>query len=198
MHRIPNILSSIRILLSPVFLVLFFQDEFLLKAIGLAVYIIAAITDYFDGYYARKYKTESDFGVFLDPLADKFLTFSGFFVLPFIDPVQFPWWAIILIIIRDVIITLLRVYTKRKKKLMVTRTIAKIKTTVQMVFLYIGLAVGLFQNVDFFAGEWVRYILSTNILLYLMLFVTFVTVYSGIEYVYVNRSIFKSKASETT
>lgn len=99
MHRIPNILSSIRILLSPVFLVLFFQDEFLWKAIGLAVYIIAAITDYFDGYYARKYKTESDFGVFLDPLADKFLTFSGFFVLPFIDPVQFPWWAIILIII---------------------------------------------------------------------------------------------------
>lgn len=198
MHRIPNILSSIRILLSPVFLVLFFQDEFLLKAIGLAVYIIAAITDYFDGYYARKYKTESDFGVFLDPLADKFLTFSGFFVLPFIDPVQFPWWAIILIIIRDVIITLLRVYTKRKKKLMVTRTIAKIKTTVQMVFLYIGLAVGLFQNVDFFAGDWVRYILSTNILLYLMLFVTFVTVYSGIEYIYVNRSIFKSKASETT
>lgn len=198
MHRIPNILSSIRILLSPVFLVLFFQDEFLLKAIGLAVYIIAAITDYFDGYYARKYKTESDFGVFLDPLADKFLTFSGFFVLPFIDPIQFPWWAIILIIIRDVIITLLRVYTKRKKKLMVTRTIAKIKTTVQMVFLYIGLAVGLFQNVDFFAGDWVRYILSTNILLYLMLFVTFVTVYSGIEYVYVNRSIFKSKASETT
>ncbi|MEQ9264771.1 MAG: CDP-diacylglycerol--glycerol-3-phosphate 3-phosphatidyltransferase [Balneolaceae bacterium] len=198
MHRIPNILSSIRILLSPVFLVLFFQDEFLWKAIGLAVYIIAAITDYFDGYYARKYKTESDFGVFLDPLADKFLTFSGFFVLPFIDPVQFPWWAIILIIIRDVIITLLRVYTKRKKKLMVTRTTAKIKTTVQMVFLYIGLAVGLFQGVDFFAGDWVRYILSTNILLYLMIFVTFVTVYSGIEYIYVNRSIFKSKASETT
>lgn len=196
MHRIPNILSSVRILLSPVFLILFFQDEFLLKAIGLAVYIIAAITDYFDGYYARKYKTESDFGVFLDPLADKFLTFSGFFVLPFIDPVQFPWWAIILIVIRDIVITLLRIYTKRKKKLMVTRATAKIKTTVQMVFLYIGLAVGLFKNVEFFVGDWVRYILNTNILLYLMIFVTFVTVYSGIEYLYVNRGIFKMKASE--
>jgi len=196
MHRLPNILSGIRILLAPIFLVLFFQDNFILKAIGLAVYIVAAITDYYDGYFARKYKVYSDFGAFLDPLADKFLTFSGFVVLPFIAVEQFPWWAIILIIIRDTVITALRVYMKRRKVSMVTRFTAKIKTTIQMIFLYIGLAVGLFQGLDFFVGVWVEWILSTDILFYLMLFVTTVTVYSGLEYLYVNRGVFKAPSSK--
>ncbi len=193
MHRLPNILSGIRIILAPIFLALFFQDDFLMKAIGLAVYIVAAITDYYDGYFARKYKVYSDFGAFLDPLADKFLTFSGFIVLPFIALDQFPWWAIILIIIRDTVITVLRVYMKRKHVPMVTRFTAKIKTTIQMIFLYLGLAIGLFQGVDFFAGAWVDWILSTNIMLILMIFVTTVTVYSGLEYLYVNREVFKSQ-----
>jgi len=195
MHRLPNILSGIRILLAPIFLVLFFQDDFVAKAIGLAVYIVAAITDYYDGYFARKYNVYTDFGAFLDPLADKFLTFSGFIVLPFIAADQFPWWAIILIIIRDTAITVLRVYMKRRKTTMVTRFTAKIKTTIQMVFLYIGLAVGLFQGVNFFAGDWVAWLLGTDILLVLMIFVTAVTVYSGLEYLYVNRMLFKDPES---
>jgi CDP-diacylglycerol--glycerol-3-phosphate 3-phosphatidyltransferase len=175
--------------LAPVFLVLWFQEDFLFKAIGLAVYIVAAVTDYYDGYFARKYEVYTDFGAFLDPLADKFLTFSGFIVLPFIALDQFPWWAIALIIIRDTVITVLRVYMKRRKTTMVTRFTAKIKTTIQMIFLYIGLVVGLFQGVQFFAGDWVAWILNTDIMLYLMIFVTSVTVYSGLEYLYVNRML---------
>ncbi|MBO6525130.1 MAG: CDP-diacylglycerol--glycerol-3-phosphate 3-phosphatidyltransferase [Balneolaceae bacterium] len=193
MHRLPNILSSVRIILSPIFLLLWFQDEFLLKALGLAIYIIAAVTDYFDGYYARKFAVESKLGNFLDPLADKFLTFSGFIVLPFIDAEQFPWWAIGVIIFRDVVITIFRIYTNRKEQPMVTRFTAKAKTTIQMIFLYIGLVVGLFQNVEFFAGDWVRLILQTDILLYLMIFVASVTLYSGLEYIVVNRMVFKSE-----
>lgn len=158
----------------------------------MAVYIIAAVTDFYDGYYARKLDVHSEFGAFLDPLADKFLTFSGFIVLPFISAEQFPWWAVILIIVRDTVITVLRVYMKRRQTNMVTRFTAKVKTTIQMVFLYIGLALGLFQNVKFFVGDWVRAILNTDIMLYLMIFVTSVTVYSGLEYLYVNRMLFKS------
>ena len=53
--------------LSPSVFDTFFQDDFVMKAIGLGVYIIAAITDYYDGYYARKFGIYSDFGAFLDP-----------------------------------------------------------------------------------------------------------------------------------
>lgn len=187
MHRLPDILSGVRILLAPVFLFLFFQEDFIMNTIGLAVYIIAAVTDYYDGYFARKYQIDSNFGAFLDPLADKILTFSGFIVLPFIDTTQFPWWAIIIIIIRDTFITILRVYLKHKKVNMQTRHTAKIKTTIQMVFLYLGLLIGLFQGVDFIAANWVEWLLNTNIMFYLMIFVTGVTAYSGIEYLLVNK-----------
>lgn len=187
MHRLPDILSGVRILLAPVFLFLFFQEGFIMNTIGLAVYIIAAVTDYYDGYFARKYQIDSNFGAFLDPLADKILTFSGFIVLPFIDTTQFPCWAIIIIIIRDTFITILRVYLKHKKVNMQTRHTAKIKTTIQMVFLYLGLLIGLFQGVDFIAANWVEWLLNTNIMLYLMIFVTGVTAYSGIEYLLVNK-----------
>lgn len=187
MHRLPDILSGVRILLAPVFLFLFFQDDFIMNTIGLAVYIIAAVTDYYDGYFARKYQIDSNFGAFLDPLADKILTFSGFIVLPFIDTTQFPWWAINIIIIRDTFITILRVYLKRKKVNMQTRHTAKIKTTIQMFFLYLGLIIGLFQGVDFIAANWVEWLLNTNIMFYLMIFVTGVTAYSGIEYLLVNK-----------
>ena len=187
MHRLPDILSGVRILLAPVFLFLFFQEDFIMNTIGLAVYIIAAVTDYYDGYFARKYQIDSNFGAFLDPLADKILTFSGFIVLPFIDTTQFPWWAIIIIIIRDTFITILRVYLKYKKVNMQTRHSAKIKTTIQMVFLYLGLLIGLFQGVDFIAANWVEWLLNTNIMFYLMIFVTGATAYSGIEYLLVNK-----------
>lgn len=194
MHHIPNILSTVRIILSPVFLFLWFQEDFLLKTLGLAVYVVAAVTDYFDGYYARKYETESKIGVFLDPLADKFLTFSGFGVLPFINAEQFPWWAMGLIFFRDIAITIFRIYTNKKNQPMITRFTAKTKTTIQMIFLYIGLLVGLFQNVDFFVADWVSWLLSTDILLYMLIFVTSVTLYSGFEYVAINRAVFKKTA----
>ena len=71
---------------------------------------------------------------------------------------------------------------------MVTRFTAKIKTTIQMIFLYLGLAIGLFQGTGFIFGMWVEWLLETNIMLILMVFVTTVTVYSGIEYLFVNRA----------
>ena len=171
MHRLPNILSGVRIVLAPVFLFLFFQDDFVMKAIGLGVYIVAAITDYYDGYFARKYKVFSDFGAFLDPLADKFLTFSGFIVLPFIALDQFPWWAIALIIVRDTVITVLRVYMKRKKVTMETRFTAKIKTTIQLftISLYLfGLAM---NNM--------LIVVIADIMLFISLLIT---VYTGYQY----------------
>jgi CDP-diacylglycerol---glycerol-3-phosphate 3-phosphatidyltransferase len=69
--------------MAPVFLLLFIQDDILLRGLSLLVFLIAALSDIIDGYYARRYDLESDFGVFLDPLADKFLTFAGFVCLPF-------------------------------------------------------------------------------------------------------------------
>jgi len=175
--------------MAPLFLILFIQEDLLLRGASLIVFAIAAITDAVDGYLARKYDVESEVGIFLDPLADKFLTFAGFVCLPFLDPSQFPWWAVALIVLRDVAITILRIYTKRKNITLETRNIAKVKTAIQMTFLYITLLTGFLLLFGGSFGETIRMIFDTNIFYWSMIIVTAITVYSGIEYVVVNRKI---------
>jgi len=193
--KVPNLLSSFRLLMAPLFLFLFIQEDLLLRGISLVVFAIAAITDAIDGYLARKYNVESEIGIFLDPLADKFLTFAGFVCLPFLDPSQFPWWAVALIVLRDVSITLLRIYTKRKNITLETRNTAKIKTAIQMAFLYVTLLTGFLLLFGGRFGEVVSSIFDTNIFYWGMMIVTAITVYSGIEYIVVNRKILGSDSS---
>lgn len=180
--------------MAPIFLVLFIQDDVLLRSISLGVFAIAAITDFLDGYYARQYELESNFGIFLDPLADKFLTFAGFICLPFLDPSQFPWWAVIVIMIRDIAITLLRIYSDRKNIILQTRNTAKAKTAIQMVFLYAALLFGLFLILPDPFSSFVQTTFDLNIFFWGMMGVVAITVYSGVEYLYVNRDLFKSNS----
>lgn len=177
--------------MAPLFLYMFIQEDIIWRGLSLVVFTIAAVTDAIDGYYARRYDVESDFGVFLDPLADKFLTFAGFVCLPFLDPDQFPWWAISLIVIRDVIITSLRVFSSRKGIVLETRKTAKVKTAIQMGFLYVALLFGFLLLFGGTFGEIVNSIFLTNIFYWALMLVVAITLYSGIEYFVVNRKLFK-------
>lgn len=196
MDKLPNILSSIRMAMAPVFLILFIQEDLLIRGISLLVFAVAAITDYLDGYYARRYEVESEFGIFMDPLADKFLTFAGFVCLPFLDSSQFPWWGVALIVIRDLSITGLRIYTKRKDITLQTRNTAKIKTAIQMGFLYVALLFGFLLLFEGAIGDFVRNIYSLNIFYWSMMAVVGITVYTGVEYLVVNRSLLKASTSK--
>ncbi|MEX1063578.1 MAG: CDP-alcohol phosphatidyltransferase family protein [Balneolaceae bacterium] len=191
MHNVPNILSFIRIVLAPVFLFMYLQDELVWRSLSIAVFAAAAVTDFFDGYIARSYNVESHSGVFLDPLADKILTFAGFICLPFIDPVQFPWWAIGLVVARDIIVTVLRIFADVRGIPIVTRTSAKVKTLLQMVFLYACLLIGVFLQADIMFSYHVNALMNTFVMGWIMILVVVVTVYTGIEYLYVNRHLFK-------
>jgi len=179
-------------LLAPIFFLLFVQEDLIWRGISLVVFTVAALTDFFDGYFARKYEVESTFGIFLDPLADKFLTFAGFVSLPFVDASQFVWWAIILIIIRDITITLLRIFSDRKGIVMQTRKTAKIKTATQMSYLYVALLLGFLVLIPGATAETVQTIFDTDILYWGLIAITVITVYSGLEYLYVNRNLFSS------
>ncbi|MAO64483.1 MAG: hypothetical protein CL666_05745 [Balneola sp.] len=189
MKHVPNILSSLRIILAPIFLFMYVQDELIWRSLSIAVFATAAVTDFFDGKIARRYNLESKLGIFLDPLADKFLTFAGFLCLPFLDPEQFPWWAVSLIVIRDVGVTLLRLYTNRKNITLETRFTAKAKTMVQMIFLYAVILIGVFKQADIEFADLAVQFFNTGILYYAMMFVTALTVYSGIEYLWVNKDV---------
>ena len=81
LKNIPNFLTLIRILLIPVIILFMEIDEELYRWLSLWLYFIACISDFFDGYLARKFEIESNFGRFLDPIADKILIVSIIFIL---------------------------------------------------------------------------------------------------------------------
>jgi CDP-diacylglycerol--glycerol-3-phosphate 3-phosphatidyltransferase len=178
---------------------MYLQDALVWRSLSIAVFAVAAVTDFFDGYIARMYEAHSNYGVFLDPLADKFLTFAGFFCLPFIDPSQFPWWAISLIVIRDVVVTGMRLIAERHKQVMITRQSAKIKTFSQMLFLYVVLLVGVFiQAPEMSIGYFSQQLLQSGLLSWALYIIVVITVYTGLEYIYFNREIFTLRNNAST
>ncbi len=192
-HQLPNILSFSRIVLTPVFFVMYTVDDLFIRLISLVVYTVAALTDYFDGYYARKMGVETSLGVFLDPLADKILTFSAFIVLPTLNANVFPWWPIILIVIRDIWVTGMRVVATQRGMEMQTSYSAKVKTFIQMGFLYVSLLLGLAITIPNFYGSLARQFFHSGVMTYALYVVAIITLYTGIEYIVQNRKIFQRR-----
>ncbi|MCZ2394092.1 MAG: CDP-diacylglycerol--glycerol-3-phosphate 3-phosphatidyltransferase [Chitinophagales bacterium] len=191
MRHIPNILSMFRIIIVPFFLYFYWHNNVSFIVFGFSLFLIATITDFLDGYIARKYNFQSALGEFLDPLADKALTFSAFISLPFINKELFPWWAIVIILFRDIFITLLRLWAKYRNTTMRTRMSGKFKTVIQFGFLYLILFLGAFKGYPSWLGTIAREILSNKELIYsLTIFVVIFTVYSGIEYTIKNSKLF--------
>ena len=81
MFSLPNILTYFRFLVAPIFLFLYFSGDKVLISISIVLYLFGALSDYFDGYFARKFNSSSTFGQFLDPLADKFIVLASLFSL---------------------------------------------------------------------------------------------------------------------
>ncbi len=189
---LPNQLTVARIILTPVFLFLFISGDPLLIQISSVVFIIAALTDWYDGWLARKFNYITEWGKFMDPLADKILTSTAFFAIVAVGHLQL--WMVILIVVRDFIITLLRAVADYKKVAFSTSLLAKIKTFMQMAFLYYLLV---FITLKTFDGlysqykEWFEILLNKTLLDVIMIVITSFTVLTGITYLYSNRILIK-------
>ncbi len=197
LKRIPNLLTLIRIMLAPVFLILFLQEDWMMRLAAVLVFTVAAITDYLDGYLARVLQAHSAFGNFMDPLADKVLTFLGFASLSVLNAELFPWWVFAFIVGRDVFVTYMRTLANKRGKAMATSYTAKLKTAIQLIFLYVALLsftlLMLPATQAFFQG----WFFDSGLLTWLYYGVMLFTVYTGFQYIYNNREIFKSKSKST-
>ncbi|MFZ1281024.1 MAG: CDP-diacylglycerol--glycerol-3-phosphate 3-phosphatidyltransferase [Ignavibacteriaceae bacterium] len=195
---LPNQLTILRIILTPIFLYLFLSSNPFYIQISLAVFFIAALTDWYDGWLARKFNYISDWGKFWDPLADKILTSTAF--LGFVLVGLLPLWMVLLIIIRDLVITLLRVYAEGRGYNFVTSYYAKWKTVLQMVFLYylLILYVGLKTKEVYSDNQDIFLVLSNhNMIYFIMLVITVITVHSGVTYLMKNKLLIEKLFSET-
>jgi len=129
--NLPNTLTLSRIALSPVFIALFLVDALWAKLLCLLLVVAFLVSDYLDGYFARRDNLVSDSGKFLDPLADKICTFSVF--LCFLVQGYAHIWMIAAIFYRDGLIHLLRAFAAAKNIIIGARMAGKIKTAIQCV-----------------------------------------------------------------
>jgi len=134
MVNLPNVLTVLRLVLVPVFVVLGLQSQsWTALWAAFVVFSVAAVTDRFDGELARSWGQITDFGRIADPIADKALTLCGFGLLSYQG--YLPWWLTILIAVRELGITAMRAFFLRRGVVVSANQAGKLKTFMQMVAL---------------------------------------------------------------
>jgi len=190
--NLPNQLTLLRVALAPVFVLLILSESTLAKQLSLIVFIIAALTDWYDGWAARKFGHISRWGKFLDPLADKILTSVAFLVYTSLGLIAA--WMAWVVIVRDFLITALRSYAEYKDQPIVTSKGAQAKTFGQFVVIYYVLILYVTRHVPAIErefGEQLDALMHPQVLFGMMLLVTLSTVGTGIAYLYDNRKFIK-------
>lgn len=127
-------ITLVRVLMIPVFMALLLTGH---NVIALAVFIVASCTDFVDGYIARHYNQVSNFGKFLDPLADKLLVISCMVI--FIQWGRMPAWAVMIVLTREFAVTGLRLVAVENGRVIAAAWLGKIKTACTMVGLCVML-----------------------------------------------------------
>lgn len=150
MKQLPNVLTVGRMVATPIILYCLFIPTLWGYGTAAFLFILAAISDYWDGHLARRYQTTSRFGQFLDPLADKVLVLGTLIVLAWRFPETVSWIAVALVALRDVGITLLRSVVESRGRSLKTLPMAKTKTAIQLTFLISYL---LFLALSLFTGS---------------------------------------------
>jgi CDP-diacylglycerol---glycerol-3-phosphate 3-phosphatidyltransferase len=187
---IPNSLTILRMVLTPVFVILLFAESSFLKQIALLVYIVAALTDYYDGWVARHYGYVSRWGKFLDPLADKILSLAALFSFVYLDLID--GWMVWIIVVRDVLITTLRSYAEWYDKPIVTSRTAQAKTFGEFVVIYYILVLYVAKNVPVINNDFnntINVLMNPQVLFGMLLLVTISTIGTGIMYLFDNRKL---------
>lgn len=187
---LPNSLTILRIFLTPVFVVLLLSDSPFQRQLSVVVYVVAALTDWYDGWIARRYGSMSRWGKFLDPLADKVLAAAAlltFAALGLIDA-----WMVWVIVVRDVVITGLRSYAEWTDHPIVTSRSAQAKTFSEFIVIWYILLLYVAGSIPVVRHEFsgtIDVLTDPRVLFGMMLLVTISSVATGILYLVDNRRI---------
>lgn len=183
---IPNQLTLLRIILTPIFIYLILKRSAVEQFTGSLIFTLAALTDWYDGWYARKFGVITRLGQFMDPLADKILVTSALITFAILNYVIA--WMVWVIVIRDAIITFNRIFAIHFGKPIITHVLAKWKTAAQMATIFLILIVINFHN--YYSNTPNSYTAHYfDIIGIPMLIVTFLTVLSGIIYFFENKEL---------
>ncbi|MEI7448992.1 MAG: CDP-diacylglycerol--glycerol-3-phosphate 3-phosphatidyltransferase [Desulfomonile sp.] len=170
--HLPNFLTMGRLILAPPIVILLLFPGKYSSALAAFIFLIASLTDYFDGFIARRFKLESSFGRFLDPIADKVLVSSSLIMLIALGRVQA--WIAMLIISREVAVSALRATTKSWDTTLRPSPLGKLKTVFQFAAI-----VPLILHYEYTFLITINFHLVGTVLLYIALVLT---LWSGLDY----------------
>ncbi|MCB9758050.1 MAG: CDP-diacylglycerol--glycerol-3-phosphate 3-phosphatidyltransferase [Candidatus Omnitrophica bacterium] len=192
--NLPNILTVARFLLTLAFLFLSQRLEVWAIYWAAGMFTLGALTDFLDGYIARKYQLFTDFGKLMDPIADKFLVLSAFFI--FMQKGYFPPWMFYVIVVREVSVTVSRLCLMKSGKVIAAEFAGKAKTVLQMITIFAMLIMNLLMFSTYDMSSWVFkkttadfFFIVTQLL---MILTVTLTVHSGLKYFWNNRQNFKA------
>ncbi len=177
-----NKITILRVLLVPVFMGFLMMNEWWCQVTALIIFVIASATDGIDGYIARHYNQITNFGKFMDPLADKMLTTAALLVL--LEKGAITSIPVMIVMAREFIVAGVRMIAGAEGKVIAASMLGKIKTVSQMIAI-VGAIILLNQEFPRETAE-----LITNILIWIS---TAITIISGIDYVAKNAYIFEDK-----
>ena len=169
-----NKLTMLRVLMIPAFLLVLYLGVPGANYWALAIFVLASLTDTLDGYIARHYNQTTDFGKFMDPLADKCLVTAA--MLWFVEIGQMPGWALLVVIILEFGVSGLRMVAADKGRVIAAGWSGKVKTASTMVCIVLMLLP---------ISPWINSICVAVIVL--------TTIYSGVEYFVRNADVFRGK-----
>jgi len=194
--NLPNKITLARIGLTFLFMFFLFSKGVVFKSLALATFIIAALSDYLDGFIAQKYHITSSFGKLMDPIADKILVIAAF--LAFVEMKLIPAWMLVIIIMRELVITGLRIMAFKNNEVLPADMGGKQKTVSQYGSILVILVFIIFKEAgvrtfgfwDASFEYWYR-----QIIFVLMIVTVMLTVVSGISYVAGNKKYFQNGKS---
>lgn len=126
-----NKLTMLRVFIIPAFLLVLYLGIPFANFVALAIFVVASLTDWLDGYIARNYNQTTDFGKFMDPLADKCLVIAA--MLWFVEIGQMPAWALLIVIVREFAVSGIRMQAANLGRVIAAGWSGKVKTASTMV-----------------------------------------------------------------
>lgn len=178
--NIPNRLTILRVIMIPVFIIFLMLDINNGRIIATIIFIVASLTDWLDGFIARKYDLVSNFGKFADPLADKILVCAALICL--VELGDIPAWIVVVIIAREFAVSGLRIIAASEQIVIAASWWGKIKTVTQMI----AIITTLFNSYQL-------NIIGVPVNLLFLYLAALFTIISGIDYFIINKQVFINK-----
>jgi CDP-diacylglycerol--glycerol-3-phosphate 3-phosphatidyltransferase len=190
--NLSNKITLSRIAIMPIFMISLEMHSILWNFVALLCFGYATYSDWLDGALARKYNWVTDFGKFMDPLADKIFISAAFISFVSIKDLNIPAWMVTIILSREFIITGLRTIAVSKNVVLPAQTSGKFKTVFQLIAIGVTIVVLLikdFERQGIFTLPVDLNIVLFNLPLIFMWLVVILTVFSGVSYIYSNRTL---------